>query len=1068
MKKTYLKIKVFALGLTLTATTLNAQLAGVYTINSASVTAGNNYQSFNDLRADLVNVGVSGPVTVNVATLSGPYNEQVDFPQIVGMSAINGVTVNGNGNTLTFSSSNFALPHTLAMSGGDYFTFNNLIIDGLGTYAYVVHLWNDSDNNTFEGCEMNAPVNGTSTNHIPYSLSGSGSSYSSAGNTGDNNLANNCIMRWGYFGVCMYGLTGSPYNTNNRVENSYIRDWYVYGGYVYYQRQVVFKGNTIHRPNRSTLTTTYGFYSVTGAIQVTFEKNRIQELFDGSPGYNATVYGIRIGVASSNGLEHNISNNLVKINNKGTGTVYGIYVSNASYTNLFHNTIVSEGMSGSHTFYGTYGYGTNLMIKNNNISITDLGTGTRYGMYCNSTMGNGNCAGNNVWLDCPSATTYHGYYSGIRNNLAAWQGINGFGVNGYETDPLFINPGNHDYMPASYVMNDGGVALNVAQDILNSNRSLVTPDAGAWEYFNTPCTGAPAAAVAITPTNLVCPNSPVNMFLSPSYTTSGNTYQWQVSNLSPVGPWTAAVTGTNASFNATVGSVNLYYSAIITCTNGNNSTTSIAGSVNVAATTTNSVPYFEGFEGIQGAGKLPNCSWTASNMNGTCFTYTAPQTQNRSSCEGSNFASFYYTPASDNYFWSNGIWMEAGITYSINIYYQTEYYTYPTWELNLWVSPNQSTVNANVVASSGGSGSAASPACKLLNNTYTVATSGFYHVGINGKSNGTCCGYYLIWDALEITVPCNLNPVPLVVNANAQSVCAGQNLNLTATGADSYLWNNGATSNVISVSPLFPTTYNVVGTNAASGCTASVSQMINVNPSPAVGIFAPNTSVCLGNSLNLTAFGATSYVWNTNSNSNVVTVSPTSNTTYTVIGTNSFGCSAQAIQAITVDPLPTAAIVSSNPSDLACLEDYTELTYNGNGGVTFQWSSSNGVLQGNPVLVNPQSTTMYTLYATSAQGCVGQAVYELNVTECVGLIKNSAAANGIKLYPNPNNGTFNIEWNNGASKFARVTDISGREVYSTNSNLNTINVDLSNFSNGVYFVKIESNGVSETIRVVKQ
>jgi hypothetical protein len=715
-------------------------------------------------------------------------------------------------------------------------------------------------------------------------------------------------------------------------------------------------------------------------------------------------------------------------------------------------------------------------VKNNNISMTRPGTGTRYGLYYASTMSNGVSNGNNVWYPATgsSATNYYGYYitGGNITTLATWSVATAMGwdAQSFQTDPLFVNPAAYNFMPASYVMNNGGQPLGVTEDILNANRSAVTPDPGAWEYFNTPCAGAPAAGAAITSTYIVCPNSVVNMYLAPTYSTSGNTYQWQYSNVSPVGPWTTIPTGTNSAMNATVlGNVPLFYSAIVTCTNGNNNITTQSGTVNLAGTTTNNVYYYESFEGIAASGRLPNCSWTASNMNSTCFTYTNVQTQNRAPRTGTKYASFYYTPAGQNYFWTNGIWMEAGVTYSINIWYATEYNTNPVYQLNLWVGPNQSTVSANVVATSGGPGSAASPAYKLLSNSYTVQTSGFYYVGINANSNGSSA-IYMSWDDLEIMVPCQLpaNVVPLVLNANALTVCAGQALNLTASGASSYLWYNGATTNMITVNPTNPTNYSVIGLNAASGCTASASQMINVNPAPPVGVFTPNSSVCLGSSINLTAFGASSYTWNTNATTNVISVSPTSPTTYTVLGSNSFGCTGQAVQAVGVNPLPQVTILSSNPSDLACAEDWTTLSYNGTGAVTFQWLSSNGVLVGNPVSVNPQMTTTYTLIGTSAQGCSNQFVYELNVTTCVGLNQVSASANGISVFPNPNNGVFSIEWKNGAVKTAEVSDIAGRVVYTGVSEMNVMNVDLSGFSKGVYFVKVQSNGTSETIRVVKE
>ncbi|HQQ93855.1 MAG TPA: T9SS type A sorting domain-containing protein [Bacteroidia bacterium] len=1071
MKKTYTRIKVFALLLSLVAVNMSAQLGGVYTINSASPTAGSNYQTFTAFKNALVASGISGTVVVNVAPSSGPYNEQVEFPNIVGTSASNTITINGNGCTMSFAGTSGS-PWTISLGGIDYMSVYNMNFFGTdGTYALVGHIWNDANNNQFVNCTFNAPVNGTSSLQCPFSVSGSGTSATSSGNSGNNNAAINCTMNWGYYGIAMYGLTGSPYNTNNQIIGCTINDAYVYSCYNVYQRQLVYRNNTIQRLNRNAVTTTYGILFTTGTYQTLCEGNRIQRMFQNAPGASVTGYYLYVAASSASGFEGIFRNNLIQVD-KCVGSAYCIYHPGYTYNNFYHNTVSVDGQTdaGSLTVYGTYFYGTFSNFKNNNISITRTGAGTNYGIYIASTISAGFSNGNNVYVNTPSGTNYFGYhYSwGAMATLATWTTNTGLDLNSFSTNPLFVNPNNYDFMPGSYVMNDGGQALGVANDILGASRSLATPDPGAWEYFNTPCAGNPSANSVITPTLIVCPNSGVNVYMANSYTTSGNTYQWQISNVSAVGPFTTIPTGTNSALNHTVGSQVLWYSAIVTCTNGNNSTTAISGSVNVAGTTTNTIPYFEGFEGISGQGKLPNCSWTANNMNTTCFTYTSIQTQNRVPYQGNNFASFYYSPAANNYFWTNGIWMDAGVTYSVSMWYMTEYYTYPTYQLNILVGPNQSTLNAQTVYSSGGSGSAASPAYKSVSATYSVATSGLYYVGINGNSNGTCCGYYLSWDNLKIEVPCSLNPVNIAVNANASTICAGQSVNLTASGATSYQWSNGATTNAITVSPANTTIYSVVGTNATSGCTANATQAINVNPSPAVGVFAPNTSVCLGSSVILTAFGASSYTWNTNATTNAISVSPSSSTSYTVIGSNSFGCTAQASQAITVNALPSVQIQSSAAGDLACMTDVTTLNYSGTGAVTFQWISGNGVLLGNPVNVSPQSTTTYTLIGTSAQGCTASAVYELNVTECTGLNQASASLNNISVYPNPNNGTFSIEWKNGAAKTAEVSDISGRVVYTAASELDVMSINLNGFANGVYFVKVQSGEKSELIRVVKQ
>ncbi|MBL7900449.1 MAG: T9SS type A sorting domain-containing protein [Bacteroidia bacterium] len=585
-----------------------------------------------------------------------------------------------------------------------------------------------------------------------------------------------------------------------------------------------------------------------------------------------------------------------------------------------------------------------------------------------------------------------------------------------------------------------------------------TEDYNVFIGAGTPCSGLPAANAVVATTAAICPNSATPLSLANSYTVGGITYQWQSSTVSAVGPWTP-IAGTLATVTSPSLTTPTFFSAIITCTNGNGSITATSASVQVQPTTTNSVPYFEGFEGIGQPNKLPNCSWQASNLPQTCQTYTSAQNQTRFPRTGTSFASFYYTPAANNFMYSNGIQLEAGVTYSASLWYVTEYYGYTNWNLRMYVGPNQSTVNANIIAQNL---PAASPAYKSLSNTFTVATSGLYYIGINAQSNGACCGYYLSFDDLAITVPCQLNTPQVAVTANSQTICAGQSVNLTATGADTYVWNNGATSNAISVNPQVSGTYYVTGTSAASGCTATASQAIQVNPSPIVSAVASKPTICAGESTNITAFSADTYIWSNNANTPVITVSPSSSTSYTVIGANSFGCTGNAVVSIVVNPLPVVNVNSSNLNNLACMEDVTELT--GTGAISYQWNSPSALLIGSPVNVSPNSSTTYTLIGTDANGCKGSTTYQLNVTECVGLKDVSTTASGIKLYPNPNKGEFVIEINNKAENTVIVTDLTGRVLVNTSSRNEKISIDLSNYSNGVYYVKINT----EVIKVVKQ
>lgn len=146
---------------------------------------------------------------------------------------------------------------------------------------------------------------------------------------------------------------------------------------------------------------------------------------------------------------------------------------------------------------------------------------------------------------------------------------------------------------------------------------------------------------------------------------------------------------------------------------------------------------------------------------------------------------------------------------------------------------------------------------------------------------------------------CTATPVIITVTytnsltvgiVGSNTVCSGQPLVLTGSGASTYTWNTSATTNSISVSPTSNTTYSVIGASSTCSNTALIS--VTVMPNPTVTLSSSQPSVmCSGQSATLSASGASSYNWNTGSTSPSIVVSPTTTTTYTVIGTNSSGCS---------------------------------------------------------------------------------------------------------------------------------------------------------------------------------
>ncbi len=139
------------------------------------------------------------------------------------------------------------------------------------------------------------------------------------------------------------------------------------------------------------------------------------------------------------------------------------------------------------------------------------------------------------------------------------------------------------------------------------------------------------------------------------------------------------------------------------------------------------------------------------------------------------------------------------------------------------------------------------------------------------------------------TVNANPNPTVSIVGGTT-AVCAGSTVNLSVSGADTYSWSTSSTSSSIAPTPTANTTYTAIGTLTASGCSGMATQAVTVNPLPTVNAVSNSSIICVGQSATVTASGASTYSYSPSIPLSGV-ISPSTTTTYTVIGTSSVGCS---------------------------------------------------------------------------------------------------------------------------------------------------------------------------------
>jgi hypothetical protein len=649
---------------------------------------------------------------------------------------------------------------------------------------------------------------------------------------------------------------------------------------------------------------------------------------------------------------------------------------------------------------------------------------------------------------------------------------------------------------------------------------------------NVPCV-APVASTITATTPLACPGSTVSFASNVTYTGAVISYQWNTSTVSATGPFTAIPGATLATYSVLAPLVTTWYNMNITCSAGPSSIAATAASVTPAGTTTNSVPYFEGFEGITANNQLPNCSWKASNLPTICKTYTAPTGfYNQAAASGNKYASFRYgTNTTGDYFYSNGLQLNAGITYSASVKYVADGLT--GWsEFNLMYGTTQTTTALTSIAAITPTAGITNTVYATASGTFNVSSSGIYFMAIKGVGNST--PWYLTWDDLSVTAPCSINAPTVTAASSSTAICVGSSATLTAGGATSYVWSNASTLTATPVTPTVTTSYTVIGTNAAS-CTNSAVATINVNAAPVVSI-AGSTAVCAGSSATLTASGAATYTWSNGPTTAANVITPTASVTYTAMGTSTAGCIGMSSQAVTVNAAPVVSIAGSTA---VCAGSSATLT--ASGASTYTWS--NGPTTAANV-VTPTASVTYTAMGTSTNGCTGMTsqavtvnalptvsltassaptvcvntatialtgspaggVYSgsnvaggvftpgstpatfvqtyvftntvttcsntannsIVVSGCVGLNNVTASANGLVAYPNPTNGVFTLSFNNGLEKQVTVTDLTGKVVYSTTSTSQVLDINIANLANGIYSVKVQSNQSIEVIKVVKQ
>lgn len=293
--------------------------------------------------------------------------------------------------------------------------------------------------------------------------------------------------------------------------------------------------------------------------------------------------------------------------------------------------------------------------------------------------------------------------------------------------------------------------------------------------------------------------------------------------------------------------------------------------------------------------------------------------------------------------------------------------------------------------------------------------------------------------------------VPLTTTVSASTICLGESviLSATSTGTGTITWDNGISDGIAFTPALGGTTYTAT---SSDGNDCSFAALITVNDLPTVGAGADIILCDQAVDTALSGSGAVTYVWD-NGVTNGVSFTPTAgNTTYSVTGTDANGCENTDAVLISVGgPVLTASITHENSGS----DGSIDLTVaGGSGSYTYSWSSGpftqdiTNLIAGN-----------YTVLVNDGM-CSSDSIF--TVLNVAGVDSFDPAS--FMVFPNPSSGVFTIS--TGQLFSYQIMNLMGKVIVEDNGT-QTETVDLSDFSNGVYLVKVTVNGVAKTVKLVK-
>jgi len=992
----------------------SAQLNGNYTIGGTAP----DYPTFADAANALHTQGVNGPVVFSVR--DGIYQEALLLEYVAGVSPYNTITFEGESQDSTavtlFQDATSLVDYTVRIVETGHVHFKHITIRNNGALNNDVIIIIGESDYRFESCIVTGTIGSSSSasDHVLYMVGV------------DSNLVINKSFIL-FVGNSAETITIAQASNPDRVKNIVVTDSRV------------------------------GNFFFIGCEKITIKRS--------------TIGGIRCIGASLEECSHNIMgggftmeggggdkfyNNVINISiaNPTISASWYRIISGSTF-NFAHNTIVFESANQFSFMFGTPGI--TASIENctffNNIFSMPLG---------------GKWAEMSPLTDTLKASDYNCFDIAYRIMLtpvidvADLQSVLNVDHHSFDTIPHFAGSTVDSLYPLNTLLHNGGTPIPHVQDDINGNpRNLLTPSIGAYEMTTAPY-------IALGPDTTYCDSVVLDA------RSINSTYLWST------GDTTRTITvSTDGTYWVTATNFLGTDSDTITLSFGTTPTIELPTFVQACEGDSmwlnpgSSVGSFLWGNGLitDSIQVTQNGLYSLTATNGSCSKTVAAYADfipapiidlgpDLAFCYGDS--AFLDAGALPNSF----LWSTGEITNTIYADTTAEYIAIvsnqcatvsDTVQITAYVLPHVNIVGPTILCENESSQVIANGAQNYLWNGSIVADTIALPLGAAGDTlsfqlTGTDSLGCINTDSTIVVYVAQPNTAISGTAATCDNVPVV--LQASATGTATYLWNDNSTGTSLAVAPTTTTTYFAIGTNA-NNCTDTAFQTVTVHPSPVLTI-SNDTTICIGDTIVLQASGGSAYLWNNGATTASTSVSPSIDTTYSVLSTTAQQCSDSADVTILVNALPPVPVITLNNGQFIT-----------NGGFSYQWYDDNGVITGaNLAVYSPTQNGMYWVEITDANGCSNNSTVFDFITFSIGEI---AEASQLHVSPNPTRGEVNVWFDEPLDKAYNFTlyNAQGQTIRTiAGSQSQSFRLSLTGLERGVYLLKFDFEGHGVVLRRV--